>query len=68
MRVFTEMRELVYTHKEILQKLEELERKDIEHEEEILLIFKYLKQFEEDRRHLEEFRERRKLGFRQNED
>lgn len=45
-RIFTKMRELLSTHKEILQKLEQLERKDMEHDEKIMLIFEYLKQLE----------------------
>lgn len=47
MRVFTRMRELLETHKEILKKLEYLERKDIEQDEKIILIFEYLKQLEQ---------------------
>jgi phage regulator Rha-like protein len=45
-QIFTKMRELLSTHKEILQKLEQLERKDMEHDEKIMLIFEYLKQLE----------------------
>lgn len=44
MRIFTKMRELLSTHKEILQKLEQLERKDMEHDEKIMLIFEEGKQ------------------------
>jgi hypothetical protein len=47
MRVFTRMREMLETHKEILKKLEYLERKDIEQDEKIMLIFEYLKQLEQ---------------------
>ncbi len=42
-RVFAKMRELVNSHKDILLKLEELERKVSSHDEQILLIFEYLK-------------------------
>jgi len=45
-RVFTKMREILGTHKDILHKLEQIERKDIEQDEKIMLIFEYLKQFE----------------------
>ncbi len=45
-RIFTRIRELLSTHKEILQKLELLEKKDIEQDEKIMLIFEYLKQLE----------------------
>lgn len=37
------MRELAITHKDILIKLEELERKVSSHDEQIILIFEYLK-------------------------
>jgi len=47
MRVFTKMHELAETHKEILQKLEQLEKKDIDHDQKIMLIFEYLKQLEQ---------------------
>ncbi len=43
MRVFTRMRELTLTHKDILLKLEQLEKKSNKHDEEIQLIFSYLK-------------------------
>jgi hypothetical protein len=42
-RVFVKMRELAIHHKDILLKLEELERKVYSHDEQILLIFEYLK-------------------------
>jgi len=43
-RVFTKMREMLLTHKDILLKLEQIERKIAGHDEDIQLIFKYLKQ------------------------
>jgi hypothetical protein len=43
-RVFTRMREMVLTHKDLLLKLEQLERKTIGHGEDIKLIFEYLKE------------------------
>lgn len=42
-RVFAKMRELLATNKEILLKLEELERKVTKHDEDIALIFQYLR-------------------------
>lgn len=47
MRVFTRLRALLETHREILLKLEKLERKDIEQDEKIMVIFEYLKQLEQ---------------------
>ncbi|MEI9912297.1 MAG: ORF6N domain-containing protein [Bacteroidota bacterium] len=43
-RVFTKMRELLLTHKDILLQLEKMEKKLTSHDEDIQLIFKYLKQ------------------------
>ena len=46
-RVFTRMRKMVESHKEILRKLEMLEKKDIELDEKVSLIFEYLKELEQ---------------------
>lgn len=43
-RIFTRMREMLLTHKDILLKLEQLESKVTGHDEDIQLIFGYLKQ------------------------
>lgn len=43
-RIFMRLREMVLTHKDILLKLEQLERKVIKQDGEIKLIFKYLKE------------------------
>ena len=43
-RVFTKMRELLLTHKDILLQLEKMEKKLTGHDEDIALIFQYLKQ------------------------
>ena len=42
-RVFTKMKELLLTHKDILLKLEKMEKKMSSHDEQIALIFSYLK-------------------------
>lgn len=43
-RVFTRMREIMLSHKDILQKLEQLERKVLDHDQDIAAIFEYVKQ------------------------
>lgn len=43
-RIFTRMREMLSAHKDILLKLEQLEKKVTEHQTDIQLVFKYLKQ------------------------
>ncbi len=63
-RVFTKMRELLTSQKEILRKLEQLEKKDIEQDEKINLIFEYLKQFEKMKQKELVQQERRRIGFK----
>ena len=43
-RVFTRIREMLLTHKDILIQLEKIEHKLIKHDEDIALIFQYLRQ------------------------
>ncbi len=43
-RVFAKMKELLLTHKDILLQIEKIERKLTGHDEDIALIFQYLKQ------------------------
>ena len=64
MRVFTKMRALLDSHKEILRKLESIEKKDIEQDEKILLIFEYLKQLEQAKQEETMIRERKRIGFK----
>jgi phage regulator Rha-like protein len=63
-RIFTRMRELLATQKEILHKLEQLEKKDIEQDEKIMLIFEYLKQLEQTKQGELEQKERPRIGFK----
>jgi phage regulator Rha-like protein len=48
MRIFTKMREMLLTHKDLLLKMEEMEKKVIGQDEKIGQIFNYLKQFIKD--------------------
>ncbi len=43
--LFTRMREMLLTHKDVLLKLEQLERKVLDQDDDIKLIFDYLKEF-----------------------
>ena len=43
-RIFTRMRQMIMTHKDILLQLEKIEKKLAGHDEDITLIFQYLKQ------------------------
>lgn len=67
--VFVEMREILGTHNEILQKIEELERKNLDHDDKITLIFEYIKQLEQSKQEEKEYQNRKRIGFKtSNED
>jgi hypothetical protein len=63
-RVFTKMREMLETHKSILQKLEQLEKKDIEQDDKIMLIFEYLKQLQKSKQKELDQQNRIRIGFK----
>lgn len=63
-RIFIRMREMIETHKDILKKLDLLERKDIEQDDKIMLIFEYLKQFEASKQQELEQKNRKPIGFK----
>jgi len=44
MRIYTKLREMIVSNKDILLKMEQLEKKVSNHDEEIKLVFEYLKQ------------------------
>jgi ORF6N domain len=63
-RVFTRMRTMIESHKEILKKLERLEKKDIELDEKVTLIFEYLKELEQTKLEETDFKQRKRIGFK----
>jgi hypothetical protein len=63
MREFTKLRALLESHAEILRKLDTIEKKDIEQDDKILLIFEYLKQLEQAKQEETSFKERKRIGF-----
>ena len=65
-RVFPRMRKMIESHKEILRKLEMLEKKDIELDEKVSLIFEYLKELEQTKTDETDFSKRKGIGFKTN--
>jgi cell shape-determining protein MreC len=63
-RVLTRMRAIIESHKDILKKLEILEKKDIELDEKVSLIFEYLKELEQSKQEETEFKQRKRIGFK----
>jgi len=66
-RIFTRVRYLLESQAEIIQKLDKLEKHEIEQDDKIVLIFEYLRQLEQSRQQQEEQAQRKRIGFRQNE-
>ena len=64
MRVFSRMREMLVAHKVILEKLEFLERKDIEQDDKIMIILEYIKRLEKTRHNEKDFKDRPRIGFK----
>jgi hypothetical protein len=61
------MRELLITHKDIVAKLNEIELKVSGHDDKITMIFDYLIQLENDKQQDEEQKNRKRIGFRQDD-
>ncbi|MCD4680234.1 MAG: ORF6N domain-containing protein [Bacteroidales bacterium] len=66
-RVFTKMRNIIESHKEILSKLSEFEKKELEQDDQIILIFEYLKNLEQFRQQELDQNKRKRIGYRQEE-
>jgi phage regulator Rha-like protein len=67
-RIFAKMRELLNQHQEIIEIVKQLEFKFNNHDDKILLIFEYLRQFEQSRQQQEDQANRKRIGFRRDED
>lgn len=68
MRIYTRIREMLVTHKEILSKLEKIEKKIGSQDNQILVIFEYLKQFEQSKQEELDQSERKKIGYKRHDD
>ncbi len=59
MRIFTKMKEMLLSHKDILLKVEQIERKVIGQDEKMKLLFDYLKKFVDGKNNV-----RRQIGYK----
>jgi hypothetical protein len=66
-RVFIKMREMLLDHEEFMEKFKQIETKLTNHDNQILLISEYLSQLEQSRQQQEDQANRKKIGFRQDE-
>jgi hypothetical protein len=63
-RVYTKIRNMLATHKDLLLKFEQFETKLADHDDKIMLIFEYLKQLEQAKQQELEQKERPRIGFK----
>ena len=63
-RVFIRMREILSSHKDLLLKLEKIAHKLAEHDDQILVIFEYLKKLEQAKHQMQEQQKRKRVGFK----
>ena len=64
MRVYTKIRNMLATHKDLLLKFEQFEAKLTDHDDKIMLIFEYLKQLEKSKQEELEYRNRQQIGYK----
>lgn len=63
-RIFTKMREMLLAHKDVVSQLEHIQNKLAEHDNNILLIFEYIKQLEQEKQYNIEQQDRKKIGYK----
>lgn len=64
MRTFVMLRKMFYDNRETLNRLDNFDQKLAEHDNNILLIFEYIKQFEEAKLQALEYKNRKRIGFK----
>jgi hypothetical protein len=64
MRIYVRIREMMMLNKDILHRLESIERKLTGHDNQIMVVFEYLKQFEEAKQQELEQKNRSKIGYK----
>jgi len=67
MRTFVMLRKMLYNYQELLRWQNEIEQKLGEHNNQILIIFEYLKQFETTKQQELEKKNRTRIGFKSKE-
>jgi len=63
-RIFNKMRDMLTLHKDVLLEIERIKNQLSDHEDRILLVFEYLKQFEQTKHQELEQKNRPRVGFK----
>ena len=66
-RIFSKIREMILTNREILEKMKEIEHRIDIHDDNFLLIFEYFRQLEQNKQQQEEQLNRKRIGFLQDD-
>lgn len=66
-RIFSRLQEMLATHKDIVERLYIIEFKLTEHDDKIVLIFEYLKQFKDAKQNKTDFKKRKRIGYKPSE-
>lgn len=66
--VFVKIREMLMMHKDTLLRLENIDQKLSSHDDKIMLIFEYIKQFEETKQQELEQKNRTRIGYKTSEE
>lgn len=67
-RIFNKMREMLLSHKDLFLELEKVKDQLSDHDNKFMLIFEYLKQFEEAKQQQLEQANRKRIGFKTDKD
>lgn len=67
MRIYIRIRQMLQTHKDILEQLDRIGQKLAEHDDQILVVFEYLKQLEQLKQKDLDQKKRRMIGFKRND-
>ena len=65
---FIKLRDILLMHKDIMHQLEKVQNKLLEHDDQIMVIFEYLKQLENARQQESVHKNRRRIGFKPSQD
>jgi len=67
-RIFAKMREMLMVHKDVVFQLEKIQKKLADHDNNILLIFEYIKKIEIEKKNKIEQQNRKKIGYKREND
>ncbi len=64
MRIFTKMKQMLFDHRELLLRIEQIEKKSKGHDNEILALFEYLKKLMTEKKQTIQQESRKRIGYK----